>query len=1100
MGLTRLAINRPLAMLMFIIALVIMGVVALSLLKVDRLPAISFPFVSVNVPYPGASPADVEALIAKPLEAAMSGISGIQTISSNSFEGRAQISLQLVEGADAQAAAIDADRRMASIRGRLPTDIGSPSVNRADPNAFPIMNIALSGQRPISQIYDLAVNTVQPKLQSVLGVADINVSGGVQREIQIQVDFAKMESYGISIQQVTTALQRENVGQPAGSIQQGRQSITVRSMGGFQAISDIANTQITTGTSSPIRVRDIAKVEDTLKPITRYQRLNGDDAVGLSITKQSDANSIQVADDLRKAIATLQNSLPADVQMRVTNDTTFFTRASLAAVQVDLSLAILLTASVLILFLHTWRNVLIVILAIPTSLISTFLAMYVMGFTLNIMSLMALALLIGILVDDSIVVLENINRHIRLGARVKDAALTGRSEIGMAAIAITLADVVVYMPIAFIQGNLGKLFREYGLTIAVATIFSLFIGFTLTPMLASRWLKEKDEQEEHGTGLWARFIVVWEGWIESLAGGYRKVLSFSLDHRPLIALVGLLSLVAALSFIPLRIIGTEYAPTEDDGNFRVNINMPSGTVLEATDLVARQVEAIIRDTVPEVQSINTSVTGGANIDVQVTPRGHPWWLKPWEPAIAWYKGEHFEDQRSRPVSAMISDLRRRFTSIPEASIQISTNQVLTGGGWSSGLQVRILGADLDTLKLISSQIEGVMRATPGVADVRSNATTQLPEVRAIFDRARMAELGITTQQVTTALRTALSGTVVSSYRAEGQDQLDMTLIAESADRLNPARLADLPITQTIAQGTTAAASTATIQTIRLGQIARFELDSGPAQIQRQDRQRSLSLSGTIAQGATLGDVAREFRENMASQIQIPAGYSYLLVGQAAQLDVAMSALMGALGLSILLIYMLLVGLYESWLHPLAIMFSLPVSLIGAFGGLWLTGNTFNIFSMIGMIMLMGLVAKNAILLIDFTNTLRARGMSRRAALEEAGPTRLRPILMTTATILFAMLPLAAKLEEGSESRAPLAVVVMGGVISSTLLTLVFVPVMYAYLDDLQEFFYKRGARGPRIPGRGRRTSVHEPVEAAATNGSTTHAPIPSGVPTAIEGV
>ncbi len=1102
MGLTRFAINRPLAMLMFIIALVIMGLVALGLMKVDRLPAISFPFVSVNIPYVGASPADIEALIAKPVEAAMSGISGIQTITSISSEGRARVNLQLVEGADAQAAAIDADRRMAAIRGRLPTDIGSPTVNRADPNSFPIMNVALSGQRPISQIYDIAVNTLQPKLQSVLGVADIAVFGGVQREIQIQVDFAKMESYGLAIQQITTALQRENVGQPAGSIQQGRQSITVRSMGGFQAVNDIGNTQITTGTSTPVRVRDVAKVVDTFKPISRIQRLNGTDAVGLSITKQSDANSIQVADDLRKAIAALQLTLPDDVQMRVTNDTTFFTRASLAAVQFDLSLAILLTASVLILFLHTWRNVLIVILAIPTSLISTFLAMYVMGFTLNIMSLMALALLIGILVDDSIVVLENINRHIRLGERVKDAALTGRSEIGMAAIAITLADVVVYMPIAFIQGNLGKLFREYGLTIAVATIFSLFIGFTLTPMLASRWLKEKDEQEEHGTGLWARFIVVWEDWIDNLARGYRHVLSFSLNHRPLIALIGVVSLVAALSFIPLRIIGTEYAPTEDDGNFRVNINMPPGTVIGAVDIVTRQVEAIIRDTVPEVQAINTSVTTDANIDVQVTPRGHPWWLKPWEPAIAWYQGEAFEGQRSRPVSAMITDLRRRFANVPEASIQITTNQVLGGGGGGGGLQVRVLGPDFETLRLLSSQIEQVMRATPGVADVRSIAATQLPEVRAVFDRGRMAELGITTQQVTTALRTALSGTVVSAYRADGQDQLDMTLISEDAELLTSARLANLPITQTIAAGTAAAPSTATVQTIRLGQIARFELDSGPAQIQRQDRQRSLSLSGTIAQGATLGDVARDFRENMASQIQIPVGYSFQLVGQAAQLDVAMTALLGALGLSILLVYMLLVALYESWLHPLAIMFALPVSLIGAFGGLWVTGNTFNIFSMIGMIMLMGLVAKNAILLIDYTNTLRARGMPRREALEDAGPTRLRPILMTTATILFAMLPLAAKLEEGSESRAPLAVVVMGGVISSTLLTLVFVPVMYTYLDDLQEFFYKRGARGPRLPGRGgRRDSTHVPEDAIAVNsGITPHIPVPAGVPTAIEGV
>ncbi|TAK24085.1 MAG: efflux RND transporter permease subunit [Chloroflexota bacterium] len=1059
MGLTRIAITRPLAMLMFICALVILGLVSMSLMKVDRLPNVSFPFVSVSVGYPGASPLDVEALIARPVESALSGLAGVQGISTTASEGRANINLQLVEGADANQTAVDVERRLAGIRGRLPTDAQSPVVNRADPNSFPIMNIALSGNRPQEQIFALTSDIVAPRIQSVLGVAEVNVSGGTRSEIQIQVDYQKLESYGISLQALTTAIQRENVGQPVGSLPQGRQVITLRSLGQLQSVEDIANVQITTGATQLIRIRDVARVFETNKEITRYQRMNGQDAVGMSITKQSDANALQVADAIRVALDSLKSLLPADIEVRVTNDTSRFTRASLEAVEFDLSLAIFMTATVLILFLHSWRNVFIVILAIPTSLISTFIVMYALGFSLNMISLMALALMIGILVDDSIVVLENIHRHIRLGEHPKVAALTGRSEIGLAAIAITLADVVVYMPVAFMQGNIGRLFKEYGITIAVATLFSLFIGFTLTPMLASRWLKEHDDN--HGRGLWGRFIVGWEAGMEWLAETYRSSLGFALTHRPLIVAVGVIAFASALAMVPLKLIGTEYAPAEDDGNLRISVAMPTGSTLAANDAAVRHVEAIIRDGVPELEAMFTSVSGaggggfgggGSNIDVQLAAKAQPIWIRPWDRLDSIFSNEESRPARDRSVFDITTDLRRRLTAVPEANAQISTNQALGGGGGGGGgIQVRLRGDDFETLQRLTVQTEEVVRNTPGIASARSSALSQLPEVRAIFDRDRMAELGVTTQQAATTMRTAIAGTIVSQLRPEGKDQIDITLIGDPLDRLDLNQLANLPI-QPAVGGAAAAAS------VRLGQVARFERASGPANISRQDRQRVLTMSATVAQGATLGEVAQAVRENVSSQIVFPAGYSYSIGGQAAQLDTAMQALLGALGLSVLLIYMLLVALYESWLHPLAIMFSLPISLIGAFSALFITGNTFNLFSMLGMIMLMGLAAKNAILLVDFTNTLRARGMERFEAIRSAGPTRLRPILMTTATIVFAMWPMAAKLEAGAESRAPLAVVVIGGVISSTLLTLLFVPVMYSYLDDLQALFGRRRVR------------------------------------------
>src|SRR5579884_2617224 len=676
MGLTRLAINRPLAILMFICALVIMGVVSVSLMKVDRLPNISFPFVSITITWPGASPSDAEQLVTKIVEGGLSGISGVSSVTSTSSENRSQVSLQLVEGADANQAAIDAQRAIGRIQARLPTDIQPPVVNKADPSASPILNIAIySATRPLDQITDMVNNVIQPKLASVLGVADITVSGSVTREIEVQLDYSKLESYGISVAQVTTALQRENLGQPAGSIAQGRQNITIRSMGNLQTLDDIANVQITTGTPNPIRIKDVGKVVDTFKQITRYQRLNGVDAVGLSITKQSDANSLQVANDLKAAIRDVQRTLPSDVKIQITNDTSLYTAASVDAVKFDLSIAIFLTASVLLVFLHSWRNVVIVALAIPTSLMSTFIVMYALGFSLDTISLMALALLIGILVDDSIVVLENIHRHIGLGEPVRAAALSGRSEIGLAAIAITLCDVVVYLPVAFMQGNLGKLFKEYGITIAVATLFSLFIGFTLTPMLASRWLKEHDA-EEHETGsLWSKFVVRWEAGIGWLSRRYRHILSFALDHRPLIVAIGVTSVVIVGVIYNFRLIGFEYAPNEDTGSFRINLNMPPGTNLDTTDKVARQLEATVQQDVPEAVAVYTSVGGGgfggsgtnsANIDVQLTPKGHPWWLKPWEVVGPLLRGEPLPQPRKRSVFEVIAALRPRFAAIPDA--------------------------------------------------------------------------------------------------------------------------------------------------------------------------------------------------------------------------------------------------------------------------------------------------------------------------------------------------------------------------------------------------------------------------------------------------
>jgi HAE1 family hydrophobic/amphiphilic exporter-1 len=1055
MALTRLAIVRPLAVLMLILGIVLMGAVSYSRMRVDRFPAISFPAVFVSIPYPGASPSDVEDLVIKPAENAVAGLAGVSQISSTSSEGSGSINIQFVEDADVNQAAMDVERRIAAIRARLPNDVGDPSIIKADASAQPIMNVALSGPQSLEDLFQLANDTVLPKLQSVDGVADVTMSGGLQREIHIEVDQQRLQAYGVSLQTLQTALARENVSQPGGTINGGSSTQDVRTQSQLKSVEDIRNLTVQT-TPVQVKVGDVAAVTDTTADQTRMQRFNGKDAIGFSITKQSDANSVQVADNVRAALAQLQPRLAAGSQLSVTNDTSVFTRRSLAGVLDDLQIGVLLTGIVLLLFLHTWRNTLIVLLAIPTSLISTFLVMYFLGFSLDIVSLMALALTIGILVDDSIVVLENITRHLEHGESPRDAAFNGRTEIGMAAMAITLVDVVVYLPVSFMSGNIGRLFREFGITIAAATLFSLFISFTLTPMLASRWLKQGGEQ----SGSLATFGRFWDRGYEHLAGGYRRLLALGLRARWLVVLIGFGALAAALMMLHFNLIGSEYVPTEDDGQFTISLTLPPGTSLQATDAVTRRLEQLL-GTVPEIDSLFTTVGSGggfgggsnsarnAQIAVQLVDKS----------------------KRTRSVQQVLASARALARQLPQAQIGARiANPLAQGGG--GGLTVRLAGDDLGRLQQLAQQVQSVVQATPGTADVQNNAQDQTPELRAIVDRSRLDDLHLSASAVAAAVRTVIGGTVVTQMHPDVGDEVDVRVIAPP-DQRAAGSIGSIPL---FGEGGAL---------IHLDQVATILPDSGPARIQRTNRQRVIEVSANVT-GRSLGDVTRDVRSALAG-IPLPQGYQITYAGQVQQQEQAFATLLQALSLSVVLVYMLMVALYESLLTPLAIMFSLPVALVGAFLGLYVTGNTFNIFSLIGMIMLMGLVGKNAILLVDFTDLLRRQGMSRTDAILQAGYTRLRPIVMTSSTVLFAMLPLALKLQDGGESRAPLAVVIMGGVISSTLLTLVLVPAVYTILDDFKVLFGRMAQRLPRLAFRSRRQAsagwVLVPAVAAPLSGN-----------------
>ncbi len=1054
MGLTRLAIRRPLTMLMIILGLVVLGYRSLTMLQVDRFPKVDFPFVSVVTVFPGASPEDVEDLVVKPIEDSVAGISGVDQITSISSEGFGFVLVAFVEGTDGNQAAIDVERQVATVRGQLPSEAEDPSIVKADINAIPVMQIVLSGPQGQDALFELADEKLKSRLQTIPGVASVSVSGGREREIHVYPDPAKLAAYALPLASIQQALAANNLTFPVGSVEEGRQKTSVRSVGKFTNLEDIRNvvvagdprnsnnTKSNQDKAGLVYLRDVATVQEGFKEKTQMLRYNGLDTVEISVVKTSDANTIDVADGVRKDLELFKEDLPAGAELTIVIDDSEFTRESIAAVQEDLILAILITGLVMLVFLHTVRSTFIVLLSIPTSIVSTFLVMWALGFSLNTLTLLALTLVIGILVDDSIVVLENIERHLKMKKKPDQAALDGRAEIGLAAITITLVDAVVYIPVAFTSGIIGQFFRSYGITIAVATLFSLFVSFTLTPMLASLWMKDESAPERPPRGLgkvfsllfrpifwvWNLFIRLWEfgfGGLINLYGLTLRVVLANFLTQILTVIIAIAALGGGLYLVVSGVVGSEFFPQEDDGRFSVSLEMPPGTNLEATDRAARRVEQIVLAEVPEAVAILTSVGsgGGGNIfnlgggsnTASITVRLLD------------------KSERERSTTDIVQVIRPLVKKIPEAFVAVELTSSMGGGG-TSPITIQVYGEDPDKLIDLADQVEAVVKAVPGTVDVQNTDAARAPEAQIVVNRERARDLDLSAAQIATTLRTALTGSQVGKYQPEGTTEIDITLRMDETTRSDLNRVLQLPLSYI--EG----------QPVKLAQVAGIERDQAPARITRTDRQRVFSVGSGVS-GRAAGDVTDDVEAAINEQVSFPAGYGFQFVGESEQQRESFAQLGSALLLSIALIYMLLVALYQSWLHPLAIMFSLPVTLVGAFGGLWLTDNTLNLISILGIILLTGVVTKNAILLVDFTNALRTeRGYSRKEALIEAGRLRLRPILMTTAALVFALLPLLFGAGAGSETRAPLAAVVIGGNISSTLLTLILVPVVYNFLD------------------------------------------------------
>ncbi len=1045
-NLTSLSVRRPVTIIMILGFFVVFGMVAFTRLPVRRLPNINFPYLRISVSDPGTNAATVAGTVTNPIEKALSSETGIVTMVGTSSPGRSSVSIEFTGGTNIDQKAASVSLALQKLARSLPSTASAPSILKANPNALPMMNIAISGPLASSQLFNLASTLVAPTLQEIPGVAQVTVVGGRPQEVTVNVSSTALETYGVSMNQIVGAMHAQNTSVTGGVTVIGEHELLARVHGGYSSVAQLAALPIASRPGGSILLGNVASVTQGLGQQQSAATLNGKPAVGLVVDASSTANSLQVDTAIKSALASLQGKLPPGVSSTVTGDVTNYVRGALSNVELDLFLGIFIAALVLLVFLHRLANTAIIMLAIPVSLISTFLVMYFLHFSLDLISLMALSLLIGILVDDSIVVLENINRHRAMGKSPADAAVDGRMEIGAAAVAITLTDVVVYAPVAFVSGNVGQLFREFGLTIVAATLFSLIVSFTLTPMLASRWLGKRNaadmatgenEQGDAGqtggqTGWSTQKVKVSRGRIarfgdmlgarfdagfEWMREHYRSVVRWALRHRITVLAVAVSSIVVSVLIVTSGVIPTTFVPPEDNGVVSVKATLPPGTPL-ATDQATLAAFSKKLQKLPGVKDVFVSAgySGGSGsghnlgqITLDLGPRGS-------RPPIKTY---------AKRVTAM----ERKYPGLV-AHAHVS-NPFVAGG--SRAATVSVVGPSLNELESIATSITNAAEKNPAISQVSNNIPTPTPELAININHAAAAYLGVTTSTIGAAVSSVLGGvTVPPLITSSTAPSEPVVLQIDGGAKFTPAELSSIPIPT--GHGT-----------VPLSTVANLTETPGPSSIVQIDREYAVSISASSVSGNS-GPAATALM-SAAKSVGLPSGYALQVGGEALAQTRAFGPLIGALLLSVLLVYMLLAALYESLLDPLSVMLAVPLATVGALLALWASGLSISIFALLAMIMLMGLVAKNSILLVDYTKTLRKRGYSRNDALVESGATRIRPILMTTATMVGAMLPLALSTGVGASERMPIGTVLVGGLLSSTMLSLLVVPVLYSYVDD-----------------------------------------------------
>jgi HAE1 family hydrophobic/amphiphilic exporter-1 len=1024
-------IKRPSLIIVLFAVLTIGGLFSYKLLSYELLPEFSVPTITITTVYPGAAPSEVETEVSKKIEDAVSGLDNLDDVKSNSFENASVLIVQFKPGTDIDLAMQDAQREINKMQSELPDDAQTPSMAKISPSDQPIMQILATSTLPNEVFYQQMEDRFLPQLQQIAGVAEITMVGGEKREIRINVDDDKLNYYGLSLLQVTQAINQANLDFPTGKVKNTKENMTLRLAGKFASLDDIRKLVIATPPNgSPIRVGDVADVKDGLTESESISRYNGRDGIGLFIKKQSDANAVSISELVQEKLAAISKENKKDqVGFAIAYDSSITTLASVEAVTHDLLLAVLLVAVVMLLFLHSFRNAFIVMVSVPASLISAFLFMYVMGYSLNLMTLLALSLVIGILVDDSIVVLENIQRHLEMGKNRWQATLDGMKEIGFAAVAITLVIVVVFVPITFVNSVIADLLRQFSLTVAFATMVSLLASFTLTPWMTSRLAKLETLNTKNP---FQAFLLWFERGLTSLTNWYHSSLEWVLTHK--LAFTGILIaiFVATGWVMSLGIIGSQFVAQGDQGKFLLTMKIDKSASLQENNLTARRIEDYLRKK-QEVETIFANV-GGASTGINSTGQGETNRTE-----LTVQLAEAADRPGHKPTEQYMIDVRteleQRFPAIEFSSAVI--------GMVNSGAPIEIFltGDDLDQNLAAAQRLANRIRLTPGANDVNVSIETGNPEVRVDIDREKMAKLGINIATVGGTLQNAFAGNDDSKFRDKGEDY-DIRVMLDAFDRKNPDDVKRINFFSPSAN-----------RPVRLAEFATVTQSNAPSLLERKNRRSAVTITGNVL-GTGSGTLISAIRADLIKN-PMPAGVSVSWGGDAKNQDEGFGSLGLAMLVGLMLVYFIMVLLYDSFIYPLVVMFSVPVAVVGALLVLALTSSDIGIFSLLGFLMLIGLVIKNAILIVDFANQQKAQGVPFRAAILHAGEERLRPILMTTIAMVIGMIPIATASGAGAEWKNSLAWVLIGGLSSSMVLTVYLVPMMYYLVDRTQEWFSNR---------------------------------------------
>ncbi len=1035
MKLSENAVRRPVLTTMAFAALVVFGLVAYNTLGMALYPDVDLPIVTVTIVYEGASPRTVETEVTEVLEEALSTISGIKSMRSETSEGVTQVFLEFELERDVDVAAQDVRDKISGIRGELPLDSEAPVVEKFDPDSAPILGIVLAGTASIRDLTLFADDVLKPRIESINGVGGVQITGGREREIRIWLRTDDLVAHNLAAQDVVDAVRKGNIEFPGGRIETGKRELVVKTRGRLSSVEQFRRMVVAHRDGSVVRLDQVAFVEDGAEEQRSLARLNGQPAVALAVRQQSGTNMVAVAREVKGELDKVRRELPADYELLVVQDNSEFVEDSIQEAQNELLRGGGLAVLVILLFLRSLRGSLVAAVTIPATIISTYAFMLAMGFTLNTMTLLALTISVGMIIDDSIVVLENSWRHMQQGKTRTEAAIAAMDEIGFAVVATSLSIAAVFVPVAFMEGLVGKFFYEFGMTVTFAVVVSTLIALALSPMLCSKILLLGNRE-----GRFHEFSERILAGIETVYGG---MLGFALRRRWLVVSAAVGVFIGSVFLLPL--IGQEFTPDADEGQFLVQVEAPTGSSIQQTSFIARQVEEAVAS-LPAIQDIYTTVGGqyeGQTTVAQVMVK--------------------MVDKPGREVSQaeVMAMARERMTHLSHLRISVDRVNRTGGGGFRSApVQYNLRGENLDELADVADAIVARLRQTPGFVDTNTTSQSGKPELSIDIDRDRAADLGVEVEDLGRSISQLVGGQRVSTYE-DGGKNIDVRVRLVGSDRRRAEALATLPIRK---EGD---------ELTELRSLASVQNTFGPVSIERQDRNRQITVLSNLSEGKALGEAVGEV-EQIAADIGLPAGVTAAFTGSADLMAESFASILFCMLLAAILTYMVLAGQFESFLHPLTIMLSLPLAVGGAFGGLFLTGRTLNIFSMIGMVMLMGLVTKNAILLVDYTNLLRKRGMTKDDALLKAGPTRLRPILMTAFSTIAGMLPIAIGLGEGSESRAPMGACVVGGMVTSTLLTLVVIPAVYSLIDDTRGwipglaglFFRRRGRRPGSAAGTG----------------------------------